>query len=137
LHPRYRTPVNSITFVAVVTLVFAIGSLLGVGAQEAFQLIDNAAGIFYAIAYLVLFAIPLFGISQLSSNAPLWLRAAAVVGVLVTLLYLVLTVVPIVPVESRAGFATKLIATTLLSNALGAVIFFAAEKRGHASASSG
>ena len=42
--PRYKTPVNSILFVAIVTLVFAIGSLIGVGPQEAFQLIDNAAG---------------------------------------------------------------------------------------------
>jgi hypothetical protein len=46
LHRRYKTPTNSILFVGTVTLLFAIGSLLGVGAQEAFQLIDNAAGIY-------------------------------------------------------------------------------------------
>jgi amino acid transporter len=129
LHPRYQTPVNSIFFVAIVTFLFAIGSLLGVGAQEAFQLIDNAAGIFYGIAYLALFAIPLFGAASLRSRAPLWLRAAAVVGAAVTLLYIALTIVPIVPVESPVGFATKVIATTLTANLVGAAIFLLAEKR--------
>src|SRR5262249_32771129 len=108
LHARYRTPVNSIFFVPIVTFLFAIVSLLGVGAQEAFQLIDNAAGIFYGIAYLVLFAIPLFGATSLRAHAPLWLRAAAVVGAAVTLLYVALTIVPIVPVQSQVEFAVKI-----------------------------
>ena len=82
LHPRYKTPVNSILFVGIVTLVFAIASQIGVGAQEAFQLIDNAAGIFYGIAYLVLFAIPICGLRALPVRAPLWLRIAAAVGFL-------------------------------------------------------
>ena len=75
LQPRYKTPINSIIFVGIVTFLFAVGSQLGVGAQEAFQLIDNAAGIFYGIAYLVLFAIPIFGLRKYSSRAPLWLKA--------------------------------------------------------------
>jgi glutamate:GABA antiporter len=129
LHPRYRTPVNSIFFVALVTFLFAVGSLLGVGAQEAFQLIDNAAGIFYGIAYLVLFAIPLFGVKSLRARAPLWLRVAALVGAAVTLLYLGLTIVPIVPVASRSEFAAKIVGTTLVANLVGALIFFLAEKR--------
>ena len=129
LHSRYRTPVNSIFFVAVVTFLFAIGSLLGVGAQEAFQLIDNAAGIFYGIAYLVLFAIPLFGAASLRRRAPLWLRAAALVGAAVTLLYIGFTIIPIVPVQSRVEFAVKIIATTLIANLLGALLFLLAERR--------
>ena len=44
-----------------VTLVLGLLSLTGVHAQEAFQLLDNAGGVFYALTYLVLFAIPLFG----------------------------------------------------------------------------
>ena len=77
LQPRYKTPINSIIFVGIVTFLFAVGSQLGVGAQEAFQLIDNAAGIFYGIAYLVLFAIPIFGLRKHSSRAPLWLKVVA------------------------------------------------------------
>src|SRR5262249_38390008 len=130
LHSHYRSPVNSILFVALITFLFAIGSLLGVGAQEAFQLIDNAAGIFYGIAYLILFAIPLFGATSLRAHAPLWLRAAAVVGAAVTLLYVALTIVPIVPVQSQVEFAVKIIATTVIANLVGALIFLLAEKRG-------
>src|SRR5205823_2378142 len=47
LHPKYKTPVNSIVFVGAVTLVIAISSQIGAGIQEAFQLVDNAANVFY------------------------------------------------------------------------------------------
>ncbi|MFN2509183.1 MAG: APC family permease [Chthoniobacterales bacterium] len=129
LQPRYKTPINSIFFVGIVTLVFAIASLLGVGAQEAFQLIDSAAGNFYAVAYLVLFAIPICGLRQLRQRAPIWLRAIAVVGILVVLLSVVFSAVPIIPVESRAWFAWKIIGVTLAANVFGALIFAAAHKR--------
>ena len=125
LQPRYKTPVNSILFVGLITLLFAIGSLLGVGAQEAFQLIDNAAGIFYAIAYLVLFAIPICGLRNLKPRAPLWVRGAAVVGILVTVLFLALSIIPIVPVQSQLWFALKIILVTLAANLIGAFIFAA------------
>jgi amino acid transporter len=49
LHPRFRTPVNSIVFVGSITLVIAISSQIGAGIQEAFQLVDNAATVFYGI----------------------------------------------------------------------------------------
>ncbi len=129
LQPRYKTPVNSILFVAVVTLLFAIGSLLGVGAQEAFQLIDNAAGVFYAIAYFVLFAIPICGLRQLRSRAPIWLRLVAGSGFLVTLLYTIFSVFPIVAVESRGWFAGKIIGVTVAANLLGGLIFLAGRRR--------
>ncbi len=61
LHPRYKTPVNSIIFVGAITLVISITSQIGAGIQEAFQLVDNAAIVFYGIVYLMLFAIPLVG----------------------------------------------------------------------------
>ena len=80
LHPRYKTPVNSIIFVGALTLVISIMSQLGAGIQEAFQLVDNAAVVFYGIVYLMLFAIPLVGASAIRSGAPIWLRVAAVSG---------------------------------------------------------
>ena len=64
LHDRYRTPVNSILFVGAATLFMGIVGLIGVGKQEAFQLLWNASGMFYAITYLVMFAIPLFGLEH-------------------------------------------------------------------------
>src|SRR5258708_4942453 len=49
LHPGYKTPVNSILFVGATTLILGLLSLTGVGAQEAFQLLDNAGGVFYSV----------------------------------------------------------------------------------------
>ena len=46
LHPGYKTPINSILFVSLVTLTIAIASQIGTGIQEAFQLVDNAANVF-------------------------------------------------------------------------------------------
>ncbi len=129
LQPRYKTPVNSIIFVGTVTLIFAVASQVGVGAQEAFQVIDNAAGIFYGIAYLVLFAIPICGLRALPSRAPVWLRIASATGFSVTALYIVLTIFPIVPVESREGFAAKIIIVTIAANLLGGLIFIAGQRR--------
>ena len=129
LQPRYKTPVNSILFVGVITLVFAVGSQIGVGQQEAFQLIDNAGGIFYAIAYLVLFAIPIWGLREQPTRAPLWLKIAAWAGGLTTLLYIVLTVFPIVEVRSPFSFGAKIIIVTVAANLIGALIFLWGEGR--------
>ena len=123
LDPRYKTPLNSILFVGEVTLVFAIASQLGVGQQEAFQLIDNAAGIFYGIAYLILFAIPIFGLRNHAARPPFWLRSAAAIGAATTLLYIALTIVPIVNVVNPLSFAAKIILVTVVANLLGCLTF--------------
>src|SRR5438874_187486 len=61
LHPKYKTPINSVFFVGIITLVIAISSQIGAGIQEAFQLVDNAANVFYGVVYLLLFAIQFSG----------------------------------------------------------------------------
>jgi amino acid transporter len=129
LHSRYRTPVNSIVLVGSTALVFGLLGIAGVGMQEAYQLIDNAAGIFYASTYVVLFAIPLFAAGRIGLRAPLWLRAAAASGAIVSLIYIALTIVPIVRVENRALFAAKLIGVTLFFNLVGASLFVAGRRR--------
>src|SRR5262249_46579867 len=45
LHPARLTPVNSILFVGAMTLAFSVLGLLGVGKQEAFQLLWNGSAI--------------------------------------------------------------------------------------------
>ncbi len=129
LDARYKTPLNSILFVGVVTLAFAVASQVGVGQQEAFQLIDNAAGIFYAIAYLILFAIPVFGLRKHATRAPLWLRFAAIIGAATTLLYIALTVFPIVDVVNAASFAAKIIFVTVVANLLGCLTYFLGKRQ--------
>jgi amino acid transporter len=129
LHNRWKTPVNSIVFVGAITVVFALASLIGVGPQEAFQLADNAAGVFYGIAYLVMFAIPLAGLYEIRAGAPLWLRIAAVSGFVVTLLYIVFSTFPIVDVVNPYWFAAKIIAVTVLTNLAGIAVFVAGRRR--------
>src|SRR5438046_6222023 len=110
LHPRYKTPINSIIFVGAITLVIAIASQIGAGIQEAFQLVDNAANIFYGIVYFVMFAIPIFGAGAIRSGAPIWLRIAPICGAGVSLCAIFFTVYPIIDVLSPLAFGVKNIA---------------------------
>src|SRR5829696_5371455 len=129
LHPKYKTPINSILFVGAVTLVLGLLSLSGVHAQEAFQLIDNAGGVFYALTYLVLFSIPLFGTKALGVKAPWWLKIACASGFVVTLIYIRFAIVPITEVGSPLSFALKIIVTVLLANAIGIAIYVLGKRK--------
>jgi len=122
LHPRRRTPVNSIVFVGAATFALGILGLVGVGKQEAFQLLWNASVIFYALTYLVLFAVPIVGMRG-RAPAPAWLRIAAMSGFLMTLLDVGLSIVPIVEVGSRIAFAAKISALVAVTNAIGLLIY--------------
>jgi amino acid transporter len=129
LHPRYRTPVNSIALVGVCSFVISLLSLIGVGRQEAFQLLFNAGGTFYALTYLVMFAIPIFGLRGITPRPPRWLQAAAWSGLLMTILYVVLAVFPIISVASVATFAFKVSSMIVVLNLVGVGILLAARRR--------
>jgi len=129
LHPIYKTPINSSLFVGAITLLIAISSQIGAGIQEAFQLVDNAANVFYGIVYGVLFAIPIAGAYSIRSKARVWVRIAATCGFGVCLLAIFFTVYPIIDVPSRLTFAAKVIAVTVIANAIGAAIFGLGKKR--------
>ena len=122
LHPRYKTPVNSIVFVGAITFAFSALGLVGVGKQEAFQLLWVASAVFYALTYLVMFALPMTGL-RAHPPAPLWVKVAALSGFLMTLLYIALAIVPIVQVESRLMFALKLSGLVALTNLIGLAVF--------------
>jgi amino acid transporter len=123
LHPKFRTPVNSILFVSAITIAFSLAGQIGVGVQEAFQLLENAAGILYALTYLGLFAIPLFGGRNLQRKPPLWLKIASASGFLMSLLYSTLSVFPIIEVASWRIFALKIITVIVAANLIGVVIY--------------
>jgi amino acid transporter len=129
LHQRYRTPVNSILFVGLVALAFGAAGIAGVGEQEAFQLLENAAGIFYGLTYLVMFAIPLVGLRDAETRPALWLRVAAASGFSVTLLYVILSIFPIIDVESWTSFAVKISGVVVGLNLTGAALFYNARRR--------
>ena len=129
LHPKFKTPINSVIFVSALTLTIAIASQIGAGIQEAFQLVDNAANVFYGIVYFTMFAIPIFGAAAIRSRAPIWLRVAAICGAAVSLSAIFFTVYPIIDVPSPLSFAAKIIVVTVIANAIGVAIYLAGKKR--------
>jgi glutamate:GABA antiporter len=129
LHHEYRTPVNSILVVGILSILLGALSLRGVGQQEAFQLLFSSNGILYALTYLVMFSIPLVGLRGDPSAPPLWVRAAALSGFLMTLLFVLLSVFPIVEVQNRASFTAKVSAVVVMPNLIGAFLYMKAQAR--------
>jgi len=129
LHPKYQTPVNSVLFIGGCALVFATAGMLNVGEQEAYQLIENVAAILYGLTYLVLFAVPIVGLGRTGERAPLWIRMAAVAGFATTVLFVVLSVLPIITVESWVVFAIKIGSTVIAANMIGVMLYRRGRRR--------
>jgi amino acid transporter len=129
LHPRFKTPANSILLVGAITLALGLVSLIGVGQQEAFQLLFNAGGIFYALTYLVMFAIPIVGLRNTELRPPLWLRIASLSGFLMTLLYVTLSIFPIIDVQRPLIFTAKIAGMIVAANLFGVLIFVIARSK--------
>lgn len=129
LGPKYKTPVNSILFVGAITFVLAALGLIGVGKQEAFQLLWNSAGIFYGLTYLAMFAVPLIGLRHAGIVAPAWVKFCAASGFLMTILYVTLSVLPIIPVGSRTVFALKITGLIVVANLVGVALYASGQRR--------
>lgn len=123
LNARYRTPVNSILFLGTVTLALSVVALIGVGEQEGFELLQIWSFAFYGIAYIALFAIPLFALNNRALRAPIWLRILATSGLVVTLLFVALSIFPIIPVVSQSAYTIKTTVALLTANALGFLLY--------------
>jgi glutamate:GABA antiporter len=123
LHPRRRTPVNSIACTSVLVLGLELLASTGVHAQEAYQLLTNASLTHYEVAYVAMFAVPLFGAAALRRSLPVWLKWTSAVGLASTLFSLAISAVPFVKVVSGWGYSTRILGTILVSN-LVAVIFY-------------
>ena len=129
LHAKYQTPVNSILLVGACSFGLSMLSNIGVGQAEAFQLLFNAGGMFYALTYVVMFAIPLFGLRGVTPRPPLWLRVASASGLLMTVLYIALSVFPIIKVASVTTFALKITTVIVVMNLIGIGILASARRR--------
>jgi len=126
LHPRFKTPVGSIVCLGCTTFGLTVLGNAGVGAQESFQLLNNAGIICWALTYLVMFAIPLAA----RGEKPRWgVRLAAVSGFVMTLLYVILSVFPIIDVKDAASFTLKVGGAVIGLNAAGAWYFWRASRR--------
>jgi len=119
LHPRYRTPTNSIYVTsAVIAMMLVLGSA-GVRTAEAFGVLNDASSEFYAIAYLAMFLIPICGARAVRERLPWWTAAACACGVVAIVFVLVLNAYPFVDVQSPGVFAVKILGTFVLVNACG------------------
>jgi amino acid transporter len=134
LDPRFRTPVNSILLLGAVTLLVSLVVLAGVHEQEAFEMLQIWGFTCYALAYVALFAIPLFAKRASGLRAGAALRIAAVPGLLLTLLFVALSIFPIIEVGSRLAYSAKTIGVLVLSNGAALLLFRAQRKAGEKSA---
>ncbi|MGA2736226.1 MAG: APC family permease [Bryobacteraceae bacterium] len=132
LDARRGTPVNSILFVAVLVMALILLSMLGVREQEASQLLANASIAHYALAYVGLFALPLVGRAALRAGLPMWVKVAALAGLVSSVVSLAIAVYPIVDVTSRLEYAAKICTVVLVANALGVLIYRAPWRTRHA-----
>jgi amino acid transporter len=124
LHPRYRTPVNSIIFLGFITLFASLAVLIGARELEAFQMLQIWSFTFYGLAYLALFAIPLLARRDSKLRSGLVLKLAAVCGFVLTLLFVALSIFPIVDVVDPLKYAAKTIAVLLGANCIALVLFY-------------
>jgi amino acid transporter len=127
LHPDYRTPVNSILFMGGVALASSIAVLIGSGNQESFVLLQTWAWTFYGLAYLVKFAIPLVSSKEKGLRPGMWMRLGAATGFLVTLLFVLLSVQPVIPVASQVGYFLKVALVVVGANLVGWTIYRAGQ----------
>jgi glutamate:GABA antiporter len=119
LHPRHRTPTNSIAFTCVLVLLLLILANIGVHAQEAFQVLTNASITHYELSYMAMFAIPLVGAATLRTRLPRWLLWTSIMGLCATIFSFLISAYPFVDVVNPRAYAAKILGTTLISNLVG------------------
>jgi amino acid transporter len=126
LHPKYKTPINSVFFAAVATMAACVIALVGVNEEEAFSLIQIWGFTLYGLVYLAMFAIPLLRARKLGVRPSLGIKFAAASGFIVTLLFVVLSVFPVIDVPNPAEYAWKTIAVVAGLNAAGVGLYLRA-----------
>ena len=127
--PAPEHAANSIVFLGAVAFAIAIGGVAGAGQQEAYQLLQNASLTFYAFAYLVMFALPLVGRQRTIAKPALWLQIAAASGFLMTALYKVPALVPIIDVPKPLVFTAKIGGFALTCQSAAVSLFYSYRRR--------
>jgi amino acid transporter len=123
MHPRWKTPANSIVFAGALMLALIVLAMAGVHAQEAYQVLSGASLTHYEIAYLAMFAVPLMGKAGLRKGMPRWLKATSAVGFAATCFALLISAYPFVSVVNAEAYAAKILGTIVVSNLI-AVVFY-------------
>jgi amino acid transporter len=118
-HPRYHTPTNSTLCATLIIAVLIVLGSAGVQAAVAFNVLNNASTEFYALAYLVLFAIPILGAKLFRGRIPGWVAWVCGAGFISTLFTFVLNAYPFADEANPTRFAMKILGTTALFNVFG------------------
>jgi len=125
LHPRYRTPTNSILVTSLIIAASFALAFAGARAAVAFAVLNNASNVFYGIAYLAMFAIPIFGAKQLRKHIPKWVKVLCGIGFCAVTFSMVTSVYPFVDDPNPLGFATKIVVTIVLANLMAYAFYYA------------
>jgi hypothetical protein len=111
-----------------IALATSIAVLIGSGNQESFILLQTWSWTLYGLAYLVKFAIPLVSAKEKGLRPRLWLQFGAATGFLVTLLYVLLSVDPVIPVASKFVYMLKVVVVVVGANLLGWAVYRAGRR---------
>ena len=76
-----------------------------------------------------MFAIPLVGNRRLPIKPRIWLRVTAGSGFIVTLLFVVLSIFPVIDVPNPASYAWKTVAVVVGANVLGGVFYISTRQQ--------
>jgi amino acid transporter len=128
LHPRWKTPTNSILCTSALMLLLLVLGSVGVHAQEAFQVLSNASLAHYELMYMAMFAIPMVGAAALSKLLPPWLKWVSLVGFCASLFSLLISTYPFVDVVNPLAYAAKIAGTVVVSN-VAAIVFYKLRNR--------
>jgi amino acid transporter len=123
LHPRYRTPTNSILMAALIVAALLALASAGVHAAEGFAVLNNASNILYGLAYMAMFLIPLVGTKLVRARIPKWVAVLCAVGFCATLFSCLMNAYPFLDVANPLQFGIKIVVTTVLANVLGYVFY--------------
>jgi amino acid transporter len=124
LHPRYKTPTNSVLIAAlVIAALIALGSA-GKNALETFNVLNNASSEFYVMAYIAMFSIPILGHvlykkAVFAKRIPLWVSLLSGLGLLSVLVTFALNAWSFDAATPPITFAVQILGATLLINILG------------------
>ncbi len=123
LHPRFRTPTNSILLGAGAIAALLLLAFAGTHASEAFAVLNNSSSALYELAYLAMFAIPIAGAKLLRRRLPRWVAWLSGLGFVATLFSLVVGAYPFLDVPNPLAFALKIVLTVVLINVVGYLFY--------------
>ena len=123
LSPRFGTPVRSIVVIVALAFLACMLATYGSSAQEAYQLISVTDAFLYDIYFGMMFLIPLVVGNRFGKPPGVFLKAAALSGLLVTILHGALSVFPIIDVPHPVLFGIKILMSALFINLVGVFIY--------------